>query len=171
MITTSELFLFIAHKLEGIGQPEGDKAGDTIYGITKKYYPEYYNLLKHEPTDSNIIYVYNNLYDKFGCDNLYAPLNFYFFDTCLHTGHKTASKILQRAINRYNAKIKVDGIIGKITLKYVRTYEDYNLTAVFNAERIHFYTHSSQRQFRCGWVNRVIKLVRFIETGKWFTEV
>lgn len=186
MITLENAFLFIAKELEGKGAPDMP----TVYGITKKFYPEYYNRLKslidknaqQSLIDNSIIDIYKKLYEDYNANRfrLYTPLDIWYFDFALNAGKRRAVKCLQKSIytalkypqfSSFAISSPVpDGVWGPQTDEVVREFcnklLDFHLTSVyisiFILQRRQMYLHLSPARFRCGWINRTLKLEKYL---------
>jgi len=165
---------FIAYNIEKKGQPKGDSAGATIYGITKKYYPSEFGRIARAIEQGNeyetVMEIYLGLFKKCNAGSLAFPLNIQYFDYWFHKP-KLAGMSLQTVINEMiceeGQSITVDGIVGKKTIEaynYVASYIPIQkLHRLFVLDRIHTYMNTGS-SFEKGWVNRVIRLERFILT-------
>ena len=165
-----EIFLFIAEKLEGIGQPKGDN-NQTIYGITQANYPKYYGNLKNaldndEPADDVIMEAYNYIFTKSGSGLLEYPLNVFHFDFYFNSqkGVRTITKQIQELLNRNGAELKVDGVLGYKTQQVLILNTGCILGSciLFNTLRRQYYLTHSKHQWWLGLLTRVQKLEKFI---------
>ena len=69
-----------------------------------------------------------------------------------------AARMLQRAVG-----VVADGAIGPYTLQAVKAMPVGDVLALFNAERLEFYTQiSSFKHFGKGWVRRVAENLRYV---------
>lgn len=137
-----------------------DPGGETNFGITKNTARKfgYTGSMRNIPTDV-VERIYKSMYwDAMSCDSFDFSFAFHFFDAGVNHGLGNARRILQRAIG-----VVDDGIIGKITLAAVNKHRPHQLIALFNAERIAFYTRiSTFPTFGRGWMNRVSSNLRFV---------
>ena len=171
-------FEFIAFNLEKIGQPEGDNP--TIYGISKKWHPkEFKEMQKAIESDNPVTIqktineVYEGIYEKSVASKFsrFYPLNFNVFDMAFNFGDDDAVWCWQKTFNEIVNPIhhiEVDGIYGSETSYSIdflqsKNEEDYRIYNNFYAlERIKRYIEKSPKKWRCGLVNRVIKLQEWI---------
>ena len=163
----NDLFLFIAYKLEGKGWYDEP----TVYGITKRNYPEFYNRidslvrnnLPKSLIDKAIIDAYGFIYKKTKADKMSFPLNFLYFDFCFNSGSKIATKLLQQTINKITfANLLVDGIIGRKTLQAIKSFKGDKMKVLcmkYTMRRIQFVSHL---EAHVGLINRISKLSNFI---------
>lgn len=99
---------------------------------------------------------------------------FLLFDFAVNSGVQNACKKLQTAINKANSvKLTIDGIVGQKTLAELNKIQQSpywyhaKLEKVFIAEILSYYTSlkSTRTGFAvngAGWVNRVVKNIRFL---------
>ena len=163
-----------------------DRGGETNYGITyntlndaknKGWIP--FNVTIHNIQLEHAKVIYKKGYwDVVQADSLPHPLDLIMFDSAVNHGPNAAVKLLQKSLNallRY-AELKVDGIIGPLTLRAVRNYEglqdapgSHNKSNIrylcidVLMNRIELYlsivmNNRSQEKFLKGWLNRVFKL-------------
>ena len=183
MKTKESVFMFIAKKLERIGQPEDDSAGSTIYGISKRWHPADFVKMRNAIKSDNFVIVknaildiYSSLYEKSIAPhfNNFYPLNFNIFDMSFNMGEDDAVWCWQKTYNEIVNPahlITIDGEYGSQTANSIaylqcKTKEDYVIYNNFYAlERMKRYNKKSPRKDRCGLVNRVIKLQEWILKG------
>jgi len=163
------IFLYIAYEIEGMGYDKKDPAGKTIFGITEKYYPEYYNEIlevvhNQEKLNKKIIEVYTKLYHSYMPYNLKYPLDIFFFDFSFNSKPKEAIRVLQRALNNLTgSELEPDGKWGNLTEGVYNKFKDnIFLPEMFEIERKKWYIRNPQKRYRCGWINRCLKLEQFI---------
>ncbi len=100
-------------------------------------------------------------WDKMKLDDFPAGVDFLMFDFGVNSGPKNATRILQRAINRYAKNgIEVDGALGPNTLQRVYGLDSGLLVEAMLKERDIFYRklvaqNPSQEVFLRGWMNRL----------------
>ncbi|MBI9055515.1 MAG: hypothetical protein JEY96_16955 [Bacteroidales bacterium] len=182
----------LAHKktllIEGgyVNDPN-DRGGETYRGISRKFHPnwqgwEYIDELKRNggniprntilqiPELENLV---NEFYKvKFWDVNRLDYIESQeiaeeIFDTGVNMGVKTASKMLQSALNLLNRNerdfkdLVVDGAIGRITLSIVNAINDYRpLLKTLNGLQFTRYVNicksrPDQEKFFIGWLKRV----------------
>jgi len=153
-----------------------DKGGPTNLGITlstlKTFYHEYgygdfnedgdVNIDDIELLDSEKVEpIYKKYYwDKLNLDNFPGGVDFLMFDFSVNSGPKNAAKILQRAINRQDLNLVVDGLLGPNTMSTINQIDKNQLIANMIQERELFYRklvsiNPSQNIFLKGWLNRL----------------
>lgn len=143
-----------------------DKGGPTNNGITQKAYDQYcvetYDI-KRPVRD--IIYpevkeiYYFDYWIAGKCDKIKHPKAVVLhFDSCVNHGISRAAKFLQESVD-----VKVDGVIGKMTLEAVNKYKEKGLIYRYFEIREEFYHRltekkPSQKVFLKGWLNRLENL-------------
>lgn len=140
-----------------------DKGGATNFGITQKVYDEYTatkNLQLNSVTmitDGEVKEIYFCKYWYDGNCNLirHPKVAVLHFDSCVNHGIGRAAKFLQEAVD-----VKVDGVIGKVTLEAVNKYKEQGLIYRYLEIREEFYhriaeKNPSQKVFLKGWLNRI----------------
>ena len=91
-----------------------------------------------------------------------------YFDSVVNMGYKAGVEILQQTINKFvDKKIKVDGILGKLTLKALQESVDKagkdRLLFTYKVYRIKRYIKIVKKnpknlKFLFGWVNRAFEV-------------
>ena len=176
MKSKEDIFLFIAKKLEGVGQPKDDSAGSTIYGITRKYYPQSYAVLKdlmlskapQNEIDDAIVDTYTRIWNRCGAKLMRGNLAYFYFDYYFNSPKAAVTAIQQVIKNCCNTMINVDGILGKQTKEMI---EDsfHPISAIGDICWLNFYRrqhyYTIRKKWRCGLMNRVWKLENFIYGG------
>jgi len=168
---TRDMLMYIARELEGRGYDKEDLV--TIYGITKKWYPQYYEQLKEVITDDQklmitLMDIYFKLYDEFKSNLLPFPLDIYHFDFSLNANPKDATYKLQEVYKRVIGDIEVDGIFGKETAsKFNKLKGKYKMTVYLYHEycfsRKYFYLFELHKlRYERGWMARIAKLERLL---------
>ena len=157
-----------------------DLGGQTIFGITKRFYPKTFDLFIRFGFDQErcreIAYHFylHEFWKKAKIDKLPYPVNFYVFDFAVNTGKKRAICTLQRVINRFCpidygtysfTKITIDGIIGeKETIPATMALMDIakcHFCYSYITARIDFYLCLRHfKEFGRGWIRRVLDLVK-----------
>ena len=163
-----------------------DRGGETNYGITyttlnnaknKGWVPFNVTIQNIKIEHAKIIYK-KGYWDVVQADSLPHPLDLIMFDSAVNHGPGAAVKLLQKSLNallRYT-ELKVDGIIGPLTLRAINDYVGLGSTpgtppnsnirylcidVLLN--RVELYSsivnsNKSQEKFLKGWLNRVFKL-------------
>jgi lysozyme family protein len=149
-----------------------DKGGETKYGISKRSYPDLdiKNLTLEQAKE-----IYKRDYwDNMHCDELPLGVDHIVFDTGVNSGCYTAIKTLQKAINSTSelvcapVSIKVDGLIGSLTIKEAMTLPVDELINEYIHIRNKFYANlvekdPSQAKFLKGWTTRLVLNENFIK--------
>jgi lysozyme family protein len=170
----------------GYSNDSADKGGETNYGITvstlnsaktKGWIPFNVTIQNIQLEHVKIIYK-KGYWDVVQADRLPHPLDLIMFDSAVNHGPNAAVKLLQKSLNTLlpYTELKVDGIIGPLTLRAVRDYEglqdapgSHNKSNIrylcidVLINRIELYlsivlNNKSQEKFLKGWLNRVFKL-------------
>ncbi len=163
-----------------------DKGGETNYGITastlnsaktKGWIPFNVTIQNIKLEHAKIIYR-KGYWDAVQADSLPHPLDLIMFDSAVNHGPNAAVKLLQKSLNTLlpYTELKVDGIIGPLTLRAVNDYAglqdapgSHNKSNIrylcidVLMNRIELYlsivlNNKSQEKFLKGWLNRVFKL-------------
>lgn len=158
----------------GYSNDHNDSGGETMYGITKAVAREngYTGEMKNLPkaTASEIFYKKYWLAGKL--DKVKSTkIAFLVLDTNVNHGLKNATIILQRALNRCDAGLKVDGIFGAKTLQAVndncKKDAEADLINALIAERLKFYIGISKwYAYSKGWTRRVANNLIFLKELK-----
>jgi lysozyme family protein len=170
----------------GYSNDPADRGGETNYGITyntlndaknKGWIPFNVTIQNIQLEHAKIIYK-KGYWDVVQADSLPHPLDLIMFDSAVNHGPGAAVKLLQKSLNallRYT-ELKVDGIIGPLTLRAINDYVGLGSTpgtppnsnirylcidVLLN--RVELYSsivnsNKSQEKFLKGWLNRVFKL-------------
>ena len=135
-----------------------DSGGETKWGISKTAHPDL-NIKTLTYKDAKAIYekeYFNKLYDSIRNEKL----AFKVFDMGVLMGPYTAVRLLQKAIVKYRATIKVDGRFGPMTSAAINMTEDDVLYEAYLAElraRVYWITLIKpwNKAFLKGWTNRI----------------
>lgn len=141
----------LAHEGGYVNDPQ-DPGGETKYGISKRAYPslDIANLTRE---DAAKIYR-SDYWDKCRCGELPPGTDLLTFDAAVNQGPRAAIQMLQDALN-----VKVDGIIGPITLRAAQTV-GMDLVPELAAIRMHAYAlNPSFHRYGLGWSRRLIGCV------------
>jgi len=144
----------------GYNDDPDDKGGETNFGISKRQYP-YINIKDLTEDKARAIYK-RDYWNKLHLDkvkNYEVALE--LFDTGINTGVTKAVFILQEALNYLGHTLKIDGIIGPITLSAVNKYK-YPKDLVKTLDGVQFMHYlnivkknPSQKKFARGWLKRI----------------
>lgn len=138
-----------------------DDGGITRLGIIAKDLATFRGISEKEARgkiasleEAEVIQIYSKLYwGPLKCDDLPNGVDYFIFDSGLHSGIFAAAKWLQGALG-----VKADGKIGPITI--AASHEVAPLTIlgeVIERRRRHLKTRPDWRHFSLGWTNRVNK--------------
>jgi len=163
-----------------------DRGGETNYGITastlnsaknKGWVPFNITIKDIKLEYAKTIYK-KGYWDAIQANSLPHPLDLILFDSAVNHGPNAAVKLLQKSLNTLlpYTELKVDGIIGPLTLRAVNDYAglqdapgSHNKSNIrylcidVLINRIELYlsivlNNKSQEKFLKGWLNRVFKL-------------
>ena len=170
-----DLFRFIAFNLEKVGEPKDDLP--TIFGITKKYYPKFYDMVKKAYESGNkselvdtIISVYEYIYEH-GISKRFAPyfpLNFNVFDMEFNKGPNDAIYCWQMTYNYFmgDNAIEEDGKWGRETESSLHILDHIDINKandIYAYSRIERYMATTiNKSWVGGLINRVIRLQKHI---------
>lgn len=127
----------------------------TKFGISAMSYPKLdIENLTLEQAES--IY-YTDWWAPMQLDSMLPAIQYQLFDTAINHGMRTASKMLQRAV-----QVKDDGVIGPKTIAAVTGCDHNDVLLRFLAERLEFFTKiGSWERYGRGWSMRVAQNLRF----------
>lgn len=129
-----------------------DSGGETMYGISKRAYPD----LDIKSVDEKIATeIYKRDYwEKVKGDSLPPPVALMVFDFAVNAGVSRASRMLQTACSA-----KPDGIIGPKTIKAVQEFYGASGRVFINdlaADRVEYYKGlQNWDYYGNGWMNRL----------------
>ncbi len=147
-----------------------DPGGETIYGISRRAYPDAWR--EGRPTQAQAYAIYRDIWSDSGAKaiaSIDAPgsdkLAIAVFDAAVNHGSGRAAVLLQRAAG---AGLRQDGKIGPATLRQVEDRLRYDtksrtLLSDLRTERTRFYHRITARnprltKFYRGWMKRLTKL-------------
>lgn len=149
-------------KFEGgyVDHPE-DPGGATNLGITRdtlaRYRGRAVSKAEIRALDRDTAHaIYRRLYwDELRCDDMPAGIDFALFDAGVNQGTGRAARLLQTAL-----QVRVDGIIGPVTLGAAHEAEPSALLDEFMALRMRAYGRLSRlfRTFGLGWSRRLMSV-------------
>jgi lysozyme family protein len=154
-----------------------DKGGETYRGISRVNFPKWEgwkivdnskplkkgDKINSSELDSMILsFYYENFYTKIKAEQVNDTLvAAHLYDHGVNGGLARSVKLLQKAINNvYKANIKVDGMIGNVTLGWANKEKAKELGTEFSKQRISYYKdltviNPTYKKFLDGWLNRV----------------
>ena len=147
-----------------------DKGGETIYGISRKNWPQWEGWKYVDRKNYNTAYRYvedfykRNFWNPVGGDDILdQALAEKVFDIAVNAGIGTATKIVQRCLNILNgASLKVDGACGPATRREIQKckYPKTLLKMITCLQGYHYISicerDPSQRRFIRGWIDKRI---------------
>lgn len=145
---------FVNHRL--------DPGGATNMGITHKVLARFrgvkrvsvHDVRNLRRTEAASIYL-QNYWHRVKCDELPSGVDLAVFDCAVNQGVSRATRFLQQA-----ARVRVDGVIGPVTLRSIHAREPGALLDEFCARRMNHYGRLSRlfRTFGLGWSRRLIDI-------------
>lgn len=144
----------------GYSNNPSDPGGETMWGVTKRIAIRegYHGDMKDMPLDIAQD-IYHAKYWLDICDRLPYSLAFNIFDACVNHGVRQSIRFLQRAIG-----VQDDGVIGRQTMEALFESETCKTIALFNAERLTFYTKlTTWSVFGKGWSRRVAHNLKIVD--------
>ncbi len=127
----------------GYADIKGDPGGKTMYGITEKVARSWgwQGEMKNLPRSlANKIYK-KSYWDACRCDKMkWQEVAEQVYDHSVNCGFKTACKVLQKALNKYGLSIKVDGAVGKNTIKALNAvrHKAYFLSRLIDERELYY---------------------------------
>ncbi len=137
-----------------------DPGGLTKYGISLRAHPELGEEGIRSLTEEQAIYIYRRKYWNPLKVRRFSPrLSLPLFDAAVNHGLRKAGELLQEALNRLGADLKVDGVLGEKTVKAAKSYAPKRVLEAFLVERLRFYKSlESYNVFGFGWEKRILKV-------------
>jgi len=146
----------LKHEGKLVDHPD-DPGGLTNFGISKKAYPDLdiRNLTQDDAMD---IY-YKDYWLRYKIDKLPLNIQKIVFDGCVNMGGGMI-RVLQLTVNRKGGKLKLDGKIGKNTIKYTKRFKPE--PDRLRAYRVRYYINLIRRNpklesFYYGWFKRAVE--------------
>lgn len=154
----------LAHEGGGVDDPR-DPGGRTFRGVTQRVYDAWRrgrnlparDVFRAGMAEVRAIYM-EQYWHRVRADELPAGLDYAIFDAAVNSGPVQAVKWLQRALG----KIRVDGVVGQVTLGAVRAHPEISaLIAAVCARRMLFLRQlRTWKHFGAGWTQRVAGVER-----------
>lgn len=153
-------------RIEGgyVNDPD-DAGGETMYGISKRQYPELN--IKALTINAAIELYYRDYWVRYRCNDMPPVYACFVFDSVVNHNPKTAIKFLQTAL-----RTEADGILGPRTIAEANRLSDNqeyvsSMLIRLLAYRADFYhdlvvDRPSQEKFIMGWMRRLFMLQHFI---------
>ena len=142
-----------------------DKGGETIYGVSSKWFPEVYKELteaKPEEVDEILkAFYYAEFYDMLYEQIFYEPIAIRLFDLGVNLSKKKATKLLQQTFNKLSqVRIGEDGKFGNGTLKAINmppiAHEQFYLSYQKEVEQ-YYRSLPDFTHFGAGWISRLYR--------------
>jgi lysozyme family protein len=169
----SQRFLnVIDHILEhegGYNDIKNDSGGATNYGISLRFLQSINEDINNDGsvdwidikqlTKKKAIELYWNNFWRAMYDKMPVGIGEKVFDFAVNAGHMRSHRTLQAAVNRLGGNLKVDGMIGSVTLAALKNYSPQSIMAEFIKEQASFYQALVKQEpknkiFLKGWLNR-----------------
>lgn len=151
MIFIEAVTLILSYEGGYVNHPE-DPGGETKYGISKRAYPDY-DIKNLTREDAMKIYL-KDYWLMVRADKLPEDLRLIVFDCAVNQGVSTARRTLQKVLG-----VKVDGVIGPITLRAAHDSPSTLIIDRYAMERHHLYTRlSGWQDFGKGWSKRLLEV-------------
>lgn len=150
------LALMLRHE-GGYSDHPSDPGGATMYGVTERVARQhgYTGHMRELPLSVATTIYRKQYWDMIKADDLPDALRFHVFDAAVNSGSAQAIKWLQQC-----AGVKVDGIIGPVTLKAAAGVSP----AKYSAARLRFMTSlKTWGDFGKGWARRIAENLELIE--------
>lgn len=152
---------FVLESEGGYSDNKNDPGGETKYGISKRSHPD--EDIKNLSLERAGEIYHERYWDAVKGDDLPSGVDYVTFDGAVNHGPQNAGIFLQRAVNRLKLVLRVDGIIGPVTIQNVLGRDRQNLIADILRERDIFYRkivaqEPSQEVFLNGWLARLSKV-------------
>lgn len=134
-----------------------DHGGRTSRGITQRVYDSWCRS-KGRPqgdvwraSDDDVRTIYHDQYWLPYCDQLPSGVDYIFFDISVNAGRQRAVTTFQKVLG-----VKVDGMMGTVTLDAIQNTEPSDLIQRVSNERRRWYKALAQFPiYGRGWLNRV----------------
>ncbi len=144
-----------------------DPGGETYRGISRRAHPhwegwQYIDSKKAVPESLVASFYYINFWNKLRCEDMPYPIGEYLFDFGVNAGIDRAARLVQSLVG-----VKVDGIVGEVTLSAIKRYDTKELMNRLLVERLDYYIGitSARKQlsvFFLGWVRRTLSTYKML---------
>lgn len=153
-------------RFEGGGkvhETPGDPGGVTKWGIAQTHHPEVQVAFLSAMEAMDI--ARDEYWEPLRADELPPALRWDVFDFAFNAGTRTSARTLQMAINichsaktgEYDELLRVDGVLGPVTVHFAQQYPAERIRRVFRAYRSEHYimlAETGRAQFIEGWLKR-----------------
>ncbi|MCU4158377.1 hypothetical protein J1N10_20565 [Carboxylicivirga sp. A043] len=183
MKTFDELFDGVIKHEGYYANVEGDRGGETYMGVARNLHPDWegwqyidayketygkipWNFKIDVPQLTQLVkdFYKQTFYKRFKVDDISnGSLQEIIFDWCVNSGVWGARGV-QRVLNQFfDADLKMDGIIGKMTLTAIANCQPKELFGEIKKARIRYYHKIAKKGknhlFLEGWLNRIDSIV------------
>lgn len=150
MSTFDKAVDFVLEQENGYSMDTQDPGGETMWGISKRAYPEID--IVHLTREAAAAIYKRDYWDKCRCDELPSWAAILVFDAAVNQGTDQSIRQLQAALN-----VHVDGIIGPQTI--LSAHVAYpSLAAEIAARRMFRYGNNDNfARFGLGWSRRLMR--------------
>lgn len=136
-----------------------DPGGLTKWGISLRAFPELGVEGIRNLTREGAIKLYLNQYWMPNCELVPELLRLAIFDASVHHGPTQSIKLLQRALNSFQARLKVDGIVGPLTRRSLIGFDPRLILIQMLRERQKFIRSlENYSVFADGWEKRLLEI-------------
>ncbi len=161
MAAWEDAVAFVLVEEDGLSDNPDDPGKLTKYGISSRAYPDL-DIRNLTEEDARAIYR-RDLWDRFGLDRFPDWLSPALLDSGVNPGPGFMPRAIQRSLNRLlprNRQLKVDAILGPVTLRAVGRIEPGALLVEFLAQRAEYYAlrDGLDKIFGLGWYRRLLRL-------------
>lgn len=148
-----------------------DPGGETYKGISRRAHPnwegwKYIDARKAVPESLVASFYYSNFWNKLRCEDMQYPIGEYLFDFGVNAGIDRAARLVQSLVG-----VKVDGIVGEVTLSAIKRYDTKELMSRLLVERLDYYigialARKQLSVFFLGWVRRTLATYKMLTGNK-----
>ena len=158
-------FEFTKQNEGGYSNDARDKGGETIYGVSSKWFPEVFReLMEAKPEELEGIlkaFYQAEFWDDRYDEIFFEPLSIRLYDLSVNLGKRKAVQLLQKTFNSLSyTKISEDGKFGAGTLRAVNlppiVHPNFYLSYLRQAEA-YYRSLPDFNVFGKGWLNRLNK--------------
>lgn len=147
--------LIIGHEGGYVNRPD-DPGGETKFGISKRSYPNE-DIAAMTLERAKSIYL-ANYWNKLRCGEMPGAVGFSVFDAGVNCGVTRSAEWLQKVLG-----VKVDAVIGALTLQALAHRSAPLVAAKFNALRLDYHASlPSWPTFGKGWARRISQNILLI---------
>lgn len=111
-------FLFVCDREGWYSNHPADYGGETLLGISKRYWPKEFEEIKTLPDDKKLLYARDfyeiNFWRKFNCNSYVYPLDIIIFDSVVNTGKSFYTQndfwydVLFKRLKHHSQRVKDD---------------------------------------------------------------